>query len=65
MPYTSSNLVALASMEWMQDNGFDSQSIQHQAEISKSNIKSWISSLRTAGMKLDDYVAYIANILGL
>lgn len=65
MSYTSSTLVALASMEWMQDNGFDEKSILHQTEVSGSNIKSWTNSLLTAGLKQDDYVIYIAKILGL
>lgn len=65
MSYTSTALVVLASMKWMQDNGFDFKSIQHQAEISGNNIQSWITSLSTAGMSFGDYVDYIAKLLGL
>ena len=65
MTYTSNSLVVLASMQWMQDNGYDDKSIQHLVEFAKNNINSWINSLKSAGMTEENYIDYIAKILNL
>lgn len=62
--YTSTALIILASVRWMVDNGFDNKSILHQSKVSGNSVDSWVASLTTAGMTQDDYVDYIAEILG-